>query len=133
MVAPCTAMERNARDRDRPRGPTSRRDKFLASIDIDDPSTFPSDPLPWQIAAIREARRLLELDVAADEATPHVIDEADEGMPPPGRVLVANGEVHTRYKKGGGYVRYVVPSSQKVSCEVAGCCDPRRPLSAGRE
>jgi hypothetical protein len=121
------------KDRDRPRGPTTRRDKFLASIDIDDPSTFPSDPLPWQIAAIREARRQLELDVDEYLATPHVIDEADEGTPPRGRVLVADGEVHTRYKNGGGYIRYVMPSSQAVSCEVAGCCDPRRTVSAGRE
>jgi hypothetical protein len=112
---------------------TSDRAAFVATLDVEDPDTWPADLAPRQEAAIREAQR--EIEAAVEEwweDTYRVLDESDTGMPP-GRMLTGGGQVHTLYKRGGGYIRYLVPSSSTVTCAEVGCCDPRRMVSAGRD
>jgi hypothetical protein len=120
----------------RSRHPSTSSERFVQDFakryDVEDPNTWPDNLLPWQLAALRKALTLLEADVAEYDETPRVLDEADTGMPR-GRILTGGGQVHTLYKKGGGYVRYLIPSSSTVSCQTVGCCDPRKKVSAGRE
>lgn len=121
------------------RSPTTRRRsttaaaQYAAQFDLDDPSSLPDAAtlLPWQFAAIREARRLFDAAFENYEEEAHVLEDVETGMPR-GRILMAGGTVHTLYKHGGGFISYVVPSSCTVPCSVVGCCDPRRRISAGR-
>lgn len=125
--------KRPADPHERPRGrSTTASAEWAAQFEADDPSSWPTGPLlDWQIAALREAHRRVGAAVAEDNESFRVIDDADTGMPR-GRLLVGGGTVHTLYKAGGGYIRYAVPSGCDVKCESAGCCDPRRTVSAGR-
>ena len=111
---------------------TTAAAEWAAQFDADDPSSWPAaELLPWQIAALRDARRRVEAAVADHDESFRVIDEADTGVPA-GRLLLGGGVVHVLYKAGGGYIRYAVPSNCTVSCRSVGCCNPRRTISAGR-
>jgi hypothetical protein len=111
---------------------TTAAAEWATQFDADDPSSWPTGPLlDWQVAALREAHRRVEADVADYDESFRVIDEAETGMPA-GRLLLGGGVAHVLYKAGGGYIRYAVPSDCEVKCESVGCCDPRRTISAGR-
>jgi hypothetical protein len=117
----------------RSRRSTTTAEKYAARYDLDDVGSWPTGALDaWQLVALREGHRRLEAEVAEAMDAFAKIDEADTGMPTT-IPLVARGAVHTLYKRDGGFIRYVVPSSCTVSCETVGCCDPRKKVSAGRE
>lgn len=117
----------------RPRGRSSTTaERYVRRLDLEDIGALPTDLAPWQIAAIREGRRRLAEAATEYEQTPRMLREADSGMPA-GRVLVASGRVHTLYKAGGGFIQILIPGPPTATCEEAGCCDPRKTISAGRE
>lgn len=118
-----------------PSRPRGAQDGVELRVHVSDPRLHlligrKSGGAPWRLAAVKKAYALLEADIAGAEAEPRVLNNADAGMPT-SMPLVASGRVHSLYKKGGGYIQYVVPSTA-ASCEAVGCCDPRKKVSAGR-